>query len=74
LQKSIIVTAKHGASKIKSHNEAWAAQKEVHLKKEDVAHMKKMEIKLEEYVVAMEFWEQYHSSHCWTTATMAISV
>jgi len=28
----------------------------------------------EEYIVEMEFWEQYHSPHCWITASMKISV
>jgi hypothetical protein len=75
LQESIIVTAKHGASKItKSHDVALTAQKEARLKKEEIAHRKKIDITQEEYIVAMEFWEQYHSPCCWTTASMAISV
>ena len=75
LQETIIVLAKCGASKIKkSHDVALAAQKAAHLKKEEIAHKKKIDITQEEHIVAMEFWEQYHSPHCWTTASMAMSV
>jgi len=35
---------------------------------------KKPDITQEEYIVAIEFWEQYHSPHSWTTAIIAISV
>ena len=74
-QETIIVAAKHGASKIKkSHDAALAVQKAAHLKKEEIAHKKKIDITQEEYIVAMEFWEQYHSPCCWTTASMAMSV
>ena len=72
---SILVAAKRGALKIKkSHNVALAAQKAARLKKEEIAHKKKIDITQEEYIVAMEFWEQYHSPCCWTTASMAMSV
>ena len=63
----------HQRSK-KSHDVALAAQKAARLKKEEIAHKKKIDITQEEYIVAMEFWEQYHSPHCWTTASMAMSV
>ena len=75
LQETIIVAAKCGASKIKkSHDVALAAQKAAHLKKEEIAHKKKIDITQEEYIVAMEFWEQYHSPCRCTTASMAMSV
>ena len=75
LQETIIASAKRGASKIKkSHDVALAAQNAARLKKEEIAHKKKIDITQEEYIVAMEFWEQYHSPCCWTTASMAMSV
>ena len=75
LQETIIVAAKRGASKIKkSHNLALAAQKAARLKKEEIAHKKKIDITQEEYIVAMEFWEQYHSHCSWTTAFKDVSI
>jgi hypothetical protein len=75
LQETIVVAAKCGASKInKSYDVALAAQKAALLKKEEIAHKKKIDITQEEYIVAMEFWEQYQSPCCWTTSSMAMSV
>ena len=65
MQETIIVAAKYGASKIKkSHDVSLAAQKAAHLKKAEIAHKKKIDITQEEYIVALEFWEQYHSPCC----------
>lgn len=52
----------------------WLHQKSAHLKKEEFAHRKKIDITNEDYIVTMEYWEQCHCHHCWTTAGVAISV
>ena len=75
LQQLIIETAKCGAANVrKSFDDALCKQKESFQQKEEIAHRKKIARCREEYIVAIELWEQYHSPQCWKTVEYAQSV
>ena len=44
---------------------------EVKREQHDMVLRKKMDTSKEEYIVAMYFFEQYHSNRCWDTVTKA---
>ena len=75
LQQSIIETARRGAANArKCFDDALRKQKESRQQKEEIARRKKIATCREEYIVAIELWEQYHSPRCWKTVEYAQSV
>jgi len=75
LQQSIIETARRGAANVrKCFDDALHKQKESRQQKEEIARRKKIATCREEYIVAIELWEQYHSPRCWKTVEYAQSV
>jgi hypothetical protein len=72
LQQSIIETARRGAANgRKCFDDALNKQKESRQQKEEIARRKKIATCREEYIVAIELWEQYHSPWCWKTVEYA---
>ncbi len=66
LQRSLMLFGKDGSSNLrKSFDSALAAQQEACLKKEEIALQKKLEKTQEDYILAINFYEQYHSPRCW---------
>ena len=62
LQQSIIEAARHGAANARiCFDDALRKEKESRQQKEEIAHRKKIAKCREEYIVAIELWEQYHS-------------
>lgn len=39
-----------------------------------MSHQKQIDLTHEEYIVALELWEQYHSPRCWKTKEAAVEV
>ncbi len=75
IQQSIIETARRGAANArKCFDDALHKQKESCQQKEEIAHGKKIARCREEYIVAIELWEQYHSPQCWKTVEYSQSV
>jgi hypothetical protein len=69
----LVVAARRNSKNMKkSIDEALAKQKAACLRKEDIAHQKKINSTQEEYIAAIELWEQYHSPRCWKSNEMAI--
>ena len=72
LQKSIIQAGKESAgSWRKKFDEALFRQKEASRRKEQIKLEKKLTDAQEDYIVAIYFWEQYHSPRCWKTVEIA---
>jgi hypothetical protein len=75
LQHSIIETARQGATNTrKNFDDALLKQKESRKRKEERAWHKKIDATREEYIVAIELWEKYHSQQCWKTVEFASMV
>ena len=58
----------------KSFDVALAKQLEKRRRKEEIALEKQYEDATEDYIVAIYFFEQYHSPRCWLTANVANEV
>jgi hypothetical protein len=68
LQESLVVAAKRNVKNVKkSFDVALAKQKAARLRKEEIAHQKKIELTQEEYIIAIDLWEQYYLPRCWKT-------
>ena len=65
LRRSLILFGKENASKSrKRFDEALASQREASRQKEEIALQKKLDQTQGDYIVAIYFYEQYHSSRC----------
>mmetsp|Transcript_9817 Transcript_9817/g.20905 ORF Transcript_9817/g.20905 Transcript_9817/m.20905 type:complete len:211 (-) Transcript_9817:255-887(-) len=62
------------SSERKRFDDALKAQKEARRKKEEIALQKKLDNSQEEYIIAIYFFEQYHSQRAWTTAEEATNI
>ena len=72
LRRSLILFGKENASKSrKRFDEALASQREASRRKEEIALQKKLDQMQGDYIVAIYFYEQYHSSRCWLTIMKA---
>ncbi len=72
LRRLLILFGKGNASKSrKKFDEALAAQQEASRQKEEIALQKKWDQTQGDYIVAIYFYEQYHSSWCWLTIIKA---
>jgi hypothetical protein len=72
LRRLLIIFGKENASKLrKKFDEALAAQQEARRRKEEIALQKKLDQMQGDYIVAIYFYEQYHSSQCWLTIIKA---
>jgi len=72
LRRSLILFGKENASKSrKRFDEALASQREASRQKEEIALQKKLDQTQGDYIVAIYFYEQYHSSRCWLTIMKA---
>lgn len=72
LQQSIVQAGKEQAPQMRQRfNEALAAQEEARRLKEEIRLRHRLDATREEYIVAIYFWEQYHSPRCWRTAAEA---
>ena len=72
MRRSLILFGKENASKSrKKFDEALAAQREASRQKEEIALQKKLGQTQGDYIVAIYFYEQYHSSWCWLTIIKA---
>ena len=71
LRRSLILFGKENASKSrKRFDEALASQREARCRKEKIALQKKLDQTQGDYIVAIYFYEQYHSSRFWLTTIM----
>jgi hypothetical protein len=68
LKRALILFGKENASSSrKSFDDALAAQREARRQKEEIALQKKLDIMQGDYIIAIYFYEQYHSPRCWRT-------
>ncbi len=68
LQHSLILFGKENASSLrKSFDDALSVQHEACRQKEEIALQKKLDQMQGDYIIAIYFYEQYHSLRCWWT-------
>ena len=75
LQKSLVITAKRGATKLRrQHDTALERQKAARLKHEELAHKRKLESSKEQFIIAFGFYERYSSGRCWKSITESYQI
>ncbi len=62
------------SSERKRFDDALKSQKEARRKKEEIALQKKLDNTQEEYIIAIYFFEQYHSQWAWMTVKEATEI
>ena len=74
LQETLIQTSRENAMKTRqSFDNALQKQRVARQEKEELVMKKKLDRAKEDYIVAMYFYEQYHSPRCWTTVEKAMA-
>jgi hypothetical protein len=73
LRDSLIAVARENVSRTrKFYDDALERQRAARQRKEEIMMERKLGKAQEEFIVAIYFYEQYHSPHCWVTKKKAM--